>query len=562
MNSYALGLGGSDHEFSAALMRGQDILIAIEQERLSRRKHGFSYWYEDPVKKSIDYCLGSEGLSLADVDEIVSSDILPVRVRHNLKGHSVKLYPHHLCHAASAYLMLPPMAQAGVIVYDGFGSIRGTVPDEADRNYRETFSFFVFGPDGYKCLGSTVGLGFIEDDYQTSVTNSVGLFYELITSLLGNHPLDCGKTMGLASHGVPRYLDVLENFVSYGDDASACFNCDINNPELVTAVNKILLSSRHSFTVKADLAASVQVVINKTLLHCEKFFGGQKIEYLCISGGCGLNTVANSFLVENSTLDVPKVIPPHCGDAGIAFGALWLNRFHKTDGAPRITFRGGEINPGLSRPGRVYSSEECRQAIQEFYPRLVLDASVKSGDYLARLLAAGEIIAVFNGRSEIGPRALGGRSIIADPSSVMIREKINRQIKKREAYRPFAPMVLESNYDEYFEDSRQADQYMLKVARGRERCRREAPAVVHVDGTARVQVVTEDSGDPFLIELLRAFQQLTGRSLLLNTSFNRQGEPIVESPLDAVDAFLGLGLDGLYLESNFYRSADSVNPRS
>jgi carbamoyltransferase len=559
--NFTLGLGGSDHEFSAALMRDCEILVAIEQERLSRRKHGFSFWFEDPVRKSIDYCLEAEGISLSDISEIVTSDVMPVRVQYNLRNHQIKLYPHHLCHAASAYLMLPNTARAGIIVYDGFGSTRERVADDPNRNYRETFSFFLFGPDGYQSLGSTLGIGFIEDDYPTSVTNSIGLLYELVTSLLGNNPTDSGKTMGLSSHGIPRYLNLLENFVSYGNTPSACFSCSINDPDLISTINNILLAGHNSFAVKADLAASVQALINKTLVHCERFFRGYDIDFLCVAGGCGLNTVANSFLVENSTLNVPIFIPPHCDDAGIGFGALWLEQFHKTNKTPQITFRGNAVNPQLSRPGKLYTREECRHAVQEFYPRLALDASVISTEDIARIIASGEIIAVFNGRSEIGPRALGGRSIIADPSSAMIREKINRLIKKREPYRPLAPIVLESDYNEYFEDIRNADTFMLKIAKARARCLREAPAAVHVDGTARVQVVTKE-GDSFLVELLQAFRKLTGRSLLLNTSFNRRGEPIVESPLDAIDAFLGMTLDGLYLEGEFYRSAVSMSPNS
>lgn len=555
MADLTLGLGGSDHEFAAALMRDDDILVAIEQERLSRRKHGLALWYEDPVKLSIDYCLGAEGVSLSEVGSVVSSNILPLRVQRSLKDHQVRLYPHHLCHAASAYLMLPWGARAGVIVYDGFGSVRGTVAGDPQRQYRETFSFFLFGPEGYQCLGHTVGEGLIEDDFQTIITNSVGLLYELVTSLLGNHPFDCGKTMGLSSHGAPRYLEALERFVTYGDDASACFGCAVDDPALVNTIEDILHAGRNSFEVKADVAASVQALVNKTLLHCERFFRGRSIDFLCISGGCGLNTVANSFFVEHSTLNVPVVIPPHCGDAGIGFGALWLERFRKRGESPPVTFRGGTTNPQLSRPGRRYTREECRRAVQEFYPRLAVDSSVMSGRDIARMVAAGEIVAVFNGGSEIGPRALGGRSLIADPSSAMVREKINRLIKQREPYRPLAPIVLASHYDDYFEDRRNADPFMLKLARARERCLREAPAAVHIDGTARVQVVPDD-GDPFLVELLQSFHEQTGRALLLNTSFNRRGEPIVESPLDAVDAFLGMGLDGLYLEGEFYRRAD------
>jgi len=549
-----LGLGGSDHDFSAALMVDNDIRVAVEQERLSRRKHGAWLWYESPVRKAIDYCIAAEGKSMAQVDVIVSSDILPRRVTHDLRDYQVRLHSHHLCHAASAYMMLPSDVKAGILVYDGFGSPRGRDPTHPDRNCRETFSFFLFGPKGFDCIGQNLGLGFVEDDFPTSITNSVGMLYELVTSLLGYYPTDCGKTMGLSSHGVPRFLDDLENFITYGDEISACFQCATDDPALVEMIEGVIHAERGSFSVRADLAASLQAITNKALLHCTRFFSDYAIDFFCLSGGCALNTVANSFLIENSTLDVPIVIPPHCGDSGIAFGALWLEQFQRLGKAPQFTFRGHALSPAVSRPGRCYSIEERREAVHQFYPRIAVDASITSPTDLARIVADGAIVGLFNNGSEIGPRALGGRSIIGDPRSAMTREKINRSIKSREPYRPLAPLVLESKYDEYFLDKRNADPFMLKIARVRERCRKVAPAVVHVDGTARVQVVPND-GDPFLIELLESFEQLTGVGILINTSFNRRGEPIVESPLDAIDAFLGMGLDGLYLDGEFYRSA-------
>jgi carbamoyltransferase len=457
--------------------------------------------------------------------------------------------------------MLPAGAKAGVLVFDGFGSIRGAVEGDPLRNLRETFSFFLFGPSGYECLGHTDGLGFVEgDEFPIAVTNSIGMLYELVTAILGYDLMDSGKTMGLSSHGVPRYLNTLEKFVDYGEDVSDCFRCETGDPALTRTLEDILFSGRGSFAVKADLAASLQSLMNKTLLHCERFFHGHDIDYLCLSGGCALNTVANSFLVEHSTLNVPIIIPPHCDDAGLAFGALWLEQFSKLGSSPKLTFRNLEPSPALSRPGRHYTREERRAAVQEFYPRLVLDVAVSSARDLGRVIADGAIVGVVNGGSEIGPRALGGRSIIADPRSVMTRERINRLIKGREPFRPLAPIVLRSQYDDYFFDSRCADPFMLKVARARERCLREAPAIVHVDGTARVQVVN-DHGDPFLIDLLSAFQAETGVGILLNTSFNRRGEPIVESPLDAIDAFLGMGLDGLYLDGEFYRPVGAMSPK-
>lgn len=556
MPRWILGLGGSDHDFSAALMCDGDIRVAIEQERLSRRKYGKTLWFESPVQKAIDYCLAAEGISMGDVSAIVSGDTLPARVRHDLRSNDLHLYPHHLCHAASAYMMLPRGAKAGVLVYDGFGSVCGPAEDELHCK-RETFSFFVFHPEGHECVGRNLGTASVEgDDFPVVVTDSMGLLYELVTAVLGYDPMDAGKTMGLSSYGRPRHTGLLKSFIRYGEDPSEFFRCSLQDPEVAERLGRLLTRGPNAFAAKADLAASIQAIMDETALRSLRFFQNRGIGHLCISGGCALNTVTNSFLVEKSPLDVPISIAPYCGDAGLGFGALWLHEFEHSGRSPELSFRGMPLAPGLSRPGRIYSADERTAAVQQFYPRLSQDPSVRGTRDLAQALANGELIGVFNGRSEIGPRALGGRSIVADPAKVSVRERINRIVKRREPYRPLAPIVLEHRYDDYFHDRRHADPYMLKVARAREKCLREAPAVVHVDGTARVQVVGE-GGDPFLSGLLHDFEALTGRSVLLNTSFNRRGEPIVESPLDAVDAFVGMRLDGLYLDGEFYRLASS-----
>jgi carbamoyltransferase len=467
------------------------------------------------------------------------------------------VFPHHLCHAASAYMMMPAGSRAGVLVYDGFGSIIDRSV-EGLRQTRETFSFYVFHKDGYEKIGGTTGVALLEpDDFPTAVTNSIGMLYELVTGCLGFAPMDGGKTMGLSSYGQPRYLDILEKFVSYGSDMSNCFQCTTDQSDLTKAIDGILTAGRGGFEVKADLAASVQALLNKTLLRCADFFGNRSIDNLCVSGGCGLNTVANSELASRSPL--PVFVPPHCGDAGLALGALWLELHGRAGVAPAVTFCGHAANPSLARPGRLYSDDERRRAVQQFYPRVVLDPSVSSGRELARVIARGAIVGVLNGRSEIGPRALGGRSILGDPRSVATRERINRLLKRREPFRPLAPIVLRSQYDAYFSDNRFIDPFMLKNARVRERCRLEAPAIVHVDATARVQVV-DDDGDPLLVQVLTEFHHETGVGVLINTSFNRRGEPIVETPLDALDAFLGMGLDGLFVDGEFYRPAPSERP--
>jgi carbamoyltransferase len=553
MPEWTLGLGGSDHDASAALMKDGDIRVAIEQERLSRRKHGLAHWCESPVQQAIQYCLAAEGISITDVRRVVASDTLPARVRHDLRGLPLREFPHHLCHAASAYMMLPLGAKAGVIVYDGYGSVRGPAPDDPLRNLRETFSFFLFTPGGFECIGATLGHAYIEkDEFPIGVTNSIGMLYELVTVLLGYDLMDSGKTMGLSSHGVPRYLDALEKFVSFGNEPSGCFRCATDDPGLTLAIEEILRARRGSFAVKADLAASLQHIQNEVLLRCAGFFRGLDVEYLCVSGGSALNILANSCLIERSTRKIPVVIPPHCGDSGLGLGAFWLDQFEQLGAAPELTLRNGPLNPGVSRPGRTYTGDERREAVQQFYPRLALDAAGGSARGLAHALAAGEIVGVLNGASEMGPRALGGRSIFASPNSAMIRERINRFIKEREPFRPLAAMVLDADFAVYFEDCRCADPFMLKVARARQRCLVQAPGVVHVDGTSRVQVVAA-GGDPFLMELLQAFREETGIGVLINTSFNRRGEPLVESPADAIEAFLGMGLDGLYLDGEFYR---------
>jgi carbamoyltransferase len=553
-----LALGGSNHEFSVALMSGNDIRVAIEQERLSRRKHGVTEWFGDPFGMSIDYCLKAESLALSDVDVIVASDTIPARVKANFANKQVHLYPHHLCHAASAYLLQPYGTRAGILVYDGYGSICHELHAEQHREARETFSFYVFGPEGYECLGRTLGFGFTEEDeYSKGVTNSLGMLYEVVTAILGFNPMESGKTMGLASYGVPDYVTVLEEFVQYGESMASCFSCDAANPKLITSLEKILSQEHNSFRVRANLAASVQAVFEKTLFNCVRLFDQNDLDCICLAGGCALNTVANSYVTEKFGNSVPIVIPPHCGDTGLGFGALWLERFSSERQAPIITFRCGPASPAISRPGRVYSTRECHDAAYAYYPRLVHDPSIHSATRLAQILAGGAIVGVLSGRSEIGPRALGGRSIIADPRTIRNRERINRQLKRREPFRPLAPIILRTDYDKYFYDERYADPFMLKVAKANERCLREAPAVVHTDGTARVQVIN-DKENSFLVELLQAFKEITGTGILINTSFNRRGEPLIESPFDAIDAFLSMNLDGLYMEGNYYYQADSI----
>lgn len=551
---WILGLGGSSHDFSAALMHGTDIVVAVEEERVSRRKHGFAWWYQNPVANSVRYCLDAAAIGIGQVSRAVSSDLLPYKVRRDL-GVPITLYPHHLCHAASALMMLPPTSRAAILVYDGMGSIRAPSTEPNPLNTRETFSFFRARDGRLECLGTTCGESLREhNEYPAGCTNSIGMVYEMVTAMLDFDLYDSGKTMGLAAHGRPRFLDDFRRHARFGSRPDGCFMYDPVAPELHATIESALAAGAHGFGVKADLAASVQALLEETLLSCFALFDGETYDVFALTGGCALNTVANSVLAARLPGGVSLLIPPHAGDTGLSLGALWLDAREREPDPFTLTFDGRELDPAVSRPGRIYSREEHDAAVRAFYPRLAQDVRGASPEEVAALLAGGQVIGFFSGRSEIGPRALGGRSILADPRRAMARERINREIKGREPFRPLAPMVMAERYDDYFEDPRQADRFMLRVARCTARCRAEAPAVVHVDGTARVQIVDEKT-DPFLCALLRAFEALTGVPILLNTSFNRRGEPIVESPLDAVDAFLGLGLDVLFLDGDLYRSA-------
>ncbi|MFI5706497.1 carbamoyltransferase C-terminal domain-containing protein [Kribbella sp. NPDC051620] len=550
-----LGLGGSSHEFSAALMYGDDIKVAIESERISRVKHGRALWFQNPLAGAVDYCLRAEDITLADVSRIVSSDLLPYKVRDIYSGHRLTLYPHHISHAASVHMMLDPGVRAAVFVYDGMGSVTSSRQDPGSpvpRVKRETFSFFQAQDDQLTYLGGTHGEGLLEHvEYGNGVTNSIGLLYELVTVVLGFEPDDVGKTMGLAGHGQPTALPLLKKYVTLGSTFEDIFQVDFFSGDLEGALREFVERGGGGFQAKADLAASVQELLNETLVRCSELYDPNDYDVFAVAGGCGLNTVANGVLAERLPAGKSLLVAPHATDVGHAFGALWLDRQEHGEGSLALTLNGAPLNPAIGRPGRRYSEIEITTAVNAVYPRLALDPMISSPEGLAARLAGGSAIGVFNGSSEIGPRALGGRSILADPRTVEMKERINRHIKLREPFRPLAPMVLAEDFSDWFHPEATRDHFMLKIAHGTERCLREAPAVVHVDGGARVQVV-DDNTDPFLVRLLREFKRLTGVPVLLNTSFNRRGEPVVETPADAIDAFFSLGLDGLYLDGRFF----------
>ena len=279
-----------------------------------------------------------------EVMRFVSSDLLPRRAMEEYQKKTIRLFPHHLCHAASTCLMLPYGTRAAILVYDGMGSIRGKgfSPGKA---MRETFGFFQLDKKGLRCLGETLGEGLVEHaDFPSGCSNSIGKIYEMVTAILGFDEDDTGKTMGLAAHGEPRYVDAMETFLSFGDDFSSCLQYDANDTSLRDLL-KGLIADSPDFAVKADIAASVQLVLEKTLLHAYSLFEGIKYDVFCIAGGCGLNLVANGILAQRLPPGRQLLVPPYAGDAGLAFGALWLDQRKETGAIPSFTLRGKPFAP-------------------------------------------------------------------------------------------------------------------------------------------------------------------------------------------------------------------------
>lgn len=549
---HVIGLGGSNHDLSAALISDWDLTVAIEQERLTRRKHGSAFWFQNPVQHSIDYCLQAAKLSRDDIEEFVSSDLLPARAMKTDCGRLVRTYPHHQCHAASVALMVPTDIRATILVADGMGGIIQPRRAGGHSNIRGTFSFFQYFDGELARLGGTVGDSLFEhDDYPSGCTNSIGKFYEVVTHSLGFEAMQEGKTMGLAAFGSPRFEPMMREFVTLGNDLDACFSCDPVNSGLVDAIEQALLAERNSFDCRADMAASAQKVFEDVLLHAQSMVLQQDTDMFLFAGGCALNTVCNARLSGALHGKASFLAPPHSSDAGVGLGAAWLAQRDYFGKAHPFTVRGGDPALHIGRLGVNYGSDAIKRSVNGAYPELAQDLGHSSAEGIARMLKDGKIIGYFEGRSEFGPRALGGRSLLCDPGSAKARERINREIKHREPFRPLAPIVPEESFASYFEPGDALDRFMLRIATAKRETQMLAPAAVHVDGTARVQAVNRGVA-PLLHSVLIEFEKLSGYPILINTSFNGRGEPIVETPDDAISAYFSLGLDALVLDGQVY----------
>lgn len=528
-----LGIGGSSHDFSACIWVNDQLKYAIEDERLTRVKHSLGLDIDVHGCQAVDYCLAAAGVTIDEVDLIIGNDVVN-RKYYRPFHRSIKLINHHLAHAASAFY---PSAfdEAAILIVDGAGSAIG------QEGINETITYYYGKNTEIQELKKVTGQMKWKEDY-SSVENSVGYFYDVLSHGIGFFNLENGKTMGLAPYGTPKYVDEFKRFFTMDDEGNFT-----QTKEHIREMKKFirhtiaLLEDQEAiFQEKADIAFAGQYHLEQIMIKaCRYLYSKTKTKHLCLAGGVALNSVANYKILEQTPFE-QLFIQPAAGDAGTSIGSA-LYGYHELMQQPRVSST-SFFSPYL---GVEYSEQQMEETIRTYQERLRVRRLERTDQETASLIAEGNIIGWFQGCSEIGPRALGNRSILADPRRKDMKDTINARIKHREPFRPFAPIVLEEKQHEYF-SMHHPSYYMLLVPYVLENKRALVPSITHTDGTGRVQTVSRQL-NPKLHQLLTAFDELTGVPVLLNTSFNDNGEPIVESPADAIECFLKIDLDYLII---------------
>jgi carbamoyltransferase len=546
---YTLGLH-ANHDRSASLLRDGLLVGHLAQERLDRIKHSE---FNDLPFESIDAVLADAGIGVRDLAAVgfsfVSCDIetaAPEFKREFCERYGLDDLPffgvsHHRAHALSVWNTIE-MDRALVLVVDGAGDrvgnqleaetlylAEGDRIEEVDKRFQDLLEGVAEKP--HLC-----NYGLMPEDYRHKQL-SVAQKYEQFTQLVGFGHFEDGKTMGLASHGRPLFAF---DSVSAPDLSFSLTMADlldrVHEFEVRSGLNHREFVYRH----RADLAATVQSFVEHLLLslltHSRGRYGRSQ---LCLAGGFFLNCVANHRILERGLFERVHIIPA-AGDDGQSIGAA----FHadlEVGGLPQRTA------VPLPYLGPLYEETSIEAVLCDhrmLYRRLD-DKELQRE--LAAHLAAGRVVGLVRGRCELGPRALCHRSLLADPRHPGMKDHLNANVKFRESFRPYAPVVTAEDQMRIF-DLRQESPSMLLACPVREEYRSRLPAITHIDGTARVQAV-DAAGEPFVHGLLRRFEELSELPVLLNTSFNLAGEPIVETAADAIRTFLATAIDVLVVEN-------------
>jgi carbamoyltransferase len=536
------------HDMGSVLIKDGEVLIGITEERLSRIKNDGAYKYQLP-ELSIKYCVENTGISFSDIDRFIyTTTELPddytkqFEELTGISGNKLEFIPHHLAHAYSTFYS-SGFDEAAVLVVDASGSEVApgsrandwftkdpyslepnvrlaeavTIYHFKDGGYEEKYKKWIkLSDEGYKGGGVSVGILY--------GTGAMQLVYEA-----DEHNWQAGKLMGLASYANKDYVETHPGFIELLEN-DAYIPHGFIDPEIT------YLSD---FQTKANTAGIYQREQERLLLFfTEKSKEITNSENLCVAGGSFLNCNSNE-LIEKSDLFENKYYVPSADDSGIPLGCAWYGQ-----DLPK----GSYLKPYL---GKTYTNDEV---LKEFWettiPNLAFQEFPVWEDLLnvvSDVLTENKVIAWFQDGSETGPRALGNRSILANPSSKWAERYINSEIKNREWYRPFAPSVLEEHRKEIF-DLDCFSPYMLITTTVKPEWRDRIPAVTHIDFTSRYQSVTKEM-NPKYHDLISKFYEKSGIPLVLNTSFNGKGEPVVESPSDAINSFYNNGIHMLVINN-------------
>jgi carbamoyltransferase len=554
------------HDSAAALVIDGEIIAAAAEERFSRQKHTGNF-----PSGAIEYCLTAAGIKPDDVDEIAHSfDYSPYRPIFMMDPVSAEQYQlvfsrealleqlkralpsfpadrvyqvnHHLAHAASAHLT-SGWDECLVVVIDGMGETQSVTVYDAHDNQLEKLE-------------------------EISANDSIGILYSLITLHLGfDFNSDEYKIMGLAPYGDPsRFRAFFRQAVTLQTDGRIRIpllrmNQAREDRENYGATRRYL--QEHLVPCRTpespiadehrDVAAALQECLDEAILHlCQH--AGQKsgLSRLALAGGVALNCTANGKLLQSGHFD-EIYVQPAAGDDGSALGAA-LFQASQSGTVRNVRMPVPFLGPTASGTAIEKALEDFRDQIDTVHLSTLRETCSEA----AKLIREGRVIAWYRGRMEFGPRALGHRSILADPGHAEMRDRINAMVKMREAFRPFAPAVSLEQVHHWFEIPPDTElPYMIMTVDVRQEHRASLPAVTHVNGSARVQTVSKRDNSDFHA-LLQEVGKLTGREMVLNTSFNVKGQPIVNTPSEALETFLGTGIEYLFLENTLVKRRNSA----
>jgi carbamoyltransferase len=573
-----LGINAYHADSSACLVIDGKLINAVEEERFTRVKH----WAGFPIQ-SIKFCLENSNLKISDIDKISlnfdpnanllkkilfiikkrpSLGLIVNRLKRKKKYQSIKTIldkeftddkfkgdieniEHHYAHLSSAY-HVSPFDKACVLSVDGFGDFASTAWGFGENNQ-------------------------IKINKKVYFPHSLGIFYQAITQFLGfKNYGDEYKIMGLAPYGKPTFVDKLKKIIQLNSDGTFKLNLDyfkfykqnfsykwdageikiedLYSEQLINLLGKEKNKKDEINDFHKDLAHSAQKVYEEAFLNIlNNLFKKYKNENLCISGGCGMNSVANGKILNNTNFK-NIYIQPAAGDAGGAIGAAYASYFREKDNKKNFqmthsywgtSFDDKQILRTIKDNEIKIKNQNCK------YEKILDDEALYK--IVSKSIAEGKVVGWFQDKMEWGPRALGNRSILGDPRRADMKDILNIKIKRRESFRPFAPSILREYVKDWFEQEDDVP-FMMKVYQVKKNKRQEIPAVTHVDGSGRLQTVKHETNSKYY-NLIKQFYKLTNVPILLNTSFN-ENEPIVSKPEEALDCFLRTKMDVLVMGNN------------